>query len=346
MARSWLWLQLALAWLPMWALFTALIMLAHDEPAFAAAVGSLRMVVPGALLGIGVYRFTSRVPWPHPFRMRFAGVHVVAAVLYSAIWFLLVSAIDSLVVGHFTTRVGPGIGAFLVMGVWLYAMVAGVAYANQAAQRTAQLEAYTARMQLAGLRAQLHPHFLFNALHAIVHLISIAPREASRATEQLAGMLRVALEEERDLIPLERELALVEPYLAIEHVRFGDRLRVEWRIADDTRAALVPSFALQTLVENAVRHGAAHKVDTTTLRIAAVAADSTLTLSVGDDGVGVELSTLEHGPGTGLRRLRERLRWLYGERAGLDISAAPGRGVTVKLRLPLSSDAEAGIRSP
>jgi hypothetical protein len=338
--RGWVWLHLAVAWLPMWALFTALIMSAHDLPVAPAAIGSLRMIVPGAALGVAVYRFTLRTPWPHPFRLRFLGLHLVAALVYSGVWFALVVAIDSLVAHHVTLS-GPGPAAFLIVGVWLYLVVAGVAYANRAAQRAAQLEAYAARGQLAQLRAQLHPHFLFNTLHTIVHLIPTAPRDASRAAEKLADALRAVIEEDRDALPLADELAFVERYLDIERVRFGDRLRVDRDVDAAALPALVPSFAVQTLVENAVRHGAAPNVGATTIRILARATKTTLTLDVYDDGAGAHPDDVANASGTGIRRLRERLRWTFGERARLDVAGAPGAGFRATLVLPLVVDVDA-----
>lgn len=338
MPRGWVWVQIALAWLPMWAVFTAIIISAHDVPIVAAMIGSARMIVPGALLGFGVYAFTRRIPWPHPFRLRFVGVHMLAAAVYACIWLVLVIAVDYVVSRHVVLREGPGIVAFLMTGVWLYLVVAGVAYANSAAQRTALAEAHAARVQLAQLRAQLHPHFLFNTLHTIVQLIPTAPRAASHAAEELAGVLRTVIEEDRDLVPLGEELAFVERYLAIERVRFGERLRVERFVDEAALPALVPSFALQTLIENAVRHGAAPKLGATTITIRATVAGDLLTLTVRDDGVGAGRDEIARAGSTGLRRLRERLQWTFGERARIGVDSTPDAGFAVTLTLPLLSD--------
>src|SRR5580704_1871049 len=100
MSRGWVWLQLTLAWLPLWALFTALIVMVHGLPIGAAAIAAARMVGPGAILGIGVYRFASRKPWPHPFRLMFVGIHVLAALVYSAGWLALIALMYSRSSGH------------------------------------------------------------------------------------------------------------------------------------------------------------------------------------------------------------------------------------------------------
>ena len=341
MSRAWLWLQIIIGCLPIWALFTLMMVSAHDLPLLTGTLYASRMMAAAAVLGVAVHRFTARLPWPHPMQVRFVVTHFFAAALYAAAWLLLISAIESVVVSVSSGRltgvfvVGPGVVPFMILGVWLYVIVAGVTYSNRAAQRAAQIEALAARSQLAALRAQLHPHFLFNALHTVVQLIPVDPRGAVRAAEQLAGALRTAIEEERDLVPLAAELAFVRRYLAIECIRFGDRLSVREEIDAPAQFSMLPSFALQTLVENAVRHGAAPRAEATTLTIAArVDDDNTLCLSVADNGTGAAAAQIENGSGTGLRRLRERLKYLYGTRARLEIASAAGAGLRATLTLP------------
>jgi hypothetical protein len=339
MARGWIWLQLSVAWLPIWALFAAIIVIVHGAAIGDAAIGASRIVVPGAFLGIAVYRFASRVPWPNPFRLSFIGVHVLAAGLYAISWYIVICAIDSLVLRRVVINAGPGHGLFLITLTWLYIVVAGVAYANLAAQRGAKIEAQAARMQLDALRSQLHPHFLFNALHTVVQLIPTNPRAATHAAEQLAGVLRRTIEEQRDTISVAEEWAFVERYLAIEDIRFGDRLIVRDVIDEATLSALLPSFAMQTLVENAVRHAAAPRIETTLITISTSMAEGVLTLVVSDDGGGASIGQVERSAGTGLRRLRERMRWLYGDRARLDLVSRIGGGFAATLIVPQLGDA-------
>lgn len=334
MSRLWLWLPLLLGWLPAWGLFTVLMMMAHQMALGDAALAAARLAFTAALLGLLVQRLTLRVPWPYPFRLRFLALHGLAALLYAAGWIMLDSLVESLLHGRWVIVRGPGIAAFLVTGVWFYVMVAGICYANRTAERGAQLQLQEARMQLAALRTQLQPHFLFNALHTVVQLIPLDPRAASRAAEQLAGLLRQAIEEQRDRVPLASEWAFVQRYLAIEALRFGERLALQADLPPEAMAGRLPSFALQTLVENAVRHAAAPSVSRTTLRIAARREAGALVITVEDDGQGMDLHTLDANPGTGLRRLRERLAWLYGGSAALQIDSAPGRGFRARLQLP------------
>lgn len=333
-SRSWFWLQMIIGWLPMWALFTFMIMNVHEEPFGSSAQLALRMIASAAVLGLGVHAMIRRHPWPSPFRWSFLLLHVAAAALYAVLWVAAHSLVESLLHWRLVYVAGPGFGRFILTGLWLYLTIAAVAYAQQGAQRAALIQAGTARAQLAALHAQLHPHFLFNALHTVVQLIPLDPARAAQAAEQLAELLRAALDERRDQITLAEEWRFVQRYLALEQLRFGDRLQVDATLPDGVLGMRLPAFALQTLVENAVRHGAAPKVGATLLQVTASASGSTLVLTVSDNGAGAEPVAIQHSPGTGLRRLRERLGWLYGSSAALDVQASP-RGVTATLRLPL-----------
>ena len=334
MGRAWIWVQWAIGWLPVAALFAVLMMTVHGAGIHEALHYSLRLMATAAVLGLVVHRFTARLPWPHPMRVSFIAKHALGAALYSVAWVASNSLVESLRVGHLVIVIGPGLSAYLVTGVWFYVMIAGVAYAQRAAARNAELEALQARSQLAALRAQLHPHFLFNALHTVVQLIPLDPERATRAAEQLAALLRASFDNPREQVTLREEWRVVQLYLDIEAIRFGERLRVDAEFGPGTQEELIPSFALQTLVENAVRHGAAPRVEATTIQVWACAEAQQLLVVVEDDGMGAEPAALEAG-GTGLRRLRERLGWLYGSRASLDLRTAPGRGLRSELRLPL-----------
>jgi hypothetical protein len=334
MTRRARWTQLLIGWIPVWGLFTALIVGAHGVRFHAALLLSLRMIVAAAVLSLGVQWVTKRFPWPGRIEPSFVALHIVCSSVYSVAWLLLNSVIESVIHGALVLSIGPGLAASLAAGVWLYAMIAGISYAMSATARAARAESTAARSQLAALRSQLHPHFLFNALHTVVHLIPVEPRRAALAAEQLAGLLRRAIEEDRDVVPLREEWAFVDDYLTLERIRFGDRLHVRSAIGDDTRDALVPLFALQTLVENAVRHGAAPKVEPTEIVVSAHLEARVLVVTVEDDGIGAAAGTLATTSGTGLARLRERLAVLYGGAARLDVASLAAGGFTAMLRIP------------
>jgi LytS/YehU family sensor histidine kinase len=296
----------------------------------------------GLLVTLLVYRFARRVPWPRPFRLRFAALHLAAAPVAVAAWFVLSNALEALIPGWvsdvgFTARVFES----LVMGLCGYAIVVGVAHAVEGAARAARAEAIAARTQLAALRAQIHPHFLFNALHTVVQLIPVEPARATEAAELVADLLRTALEEQRDEVTLGDEWRFVSRYLAIERIRFGDRLVVRAELDPDLLDECVPAFALQTLVENAVHHGAAPRVAPTEIVVAAAASARELTLSVRNTGDGAAVRATGAGVGTGLARLRERLAVLYGSAAKLACGPADDGGFEAMLVVPRHRGREA-----
>jgi len=349
MSSAWVWLQFVLIWLPVWALYTSLILAGHPGvPLVGAALNGFWAILTAALLGLGVRRVSERLPWPHPFRWRFGAIHLLGALTYAIGFASITTVVQAFVDPHGPLHGGALFDArsielsvatmprLAVMGVWFYVMVASIVYASRGTERAARAEALAVRSQLAALRAQLNPHFLFNALHTVVQLIPREPQRAAQAAEHLAGLLRGTIEEERDLVSLEEEWAMVQRYLDLERIRFGDRLDVHADLSPDALAALVPSFALQTLVENAVRHGAAPKVDPTRIELVAHLEDDKLALTVRDTGVGSTSEALARLDGTGLRRLRSRLEALYGDRASLELASAPNEGCRATLTLPLT----------
>jgi signal transduction histidine kinase len=339
MPRAWIiWLQLIIGWLPIWALFTMLLVAAHPVPILQGSLIALRMMLTAAMLGLLVHRFTDRLPWPHPVRPAFIGLHLLAAFAYAAGWLLLNGLIESLLRGEAILTSGPGPVPFLVLGIWLYVMIAGVTYATRATERAARAEASAARSQLAALRAQLNPHFLFNALHTVVQLIPREPARASMAAEKVAGLLRTTLEEDRDLVTLGEEWEFVQRYLDVESIRFGERLRVNSDLTHAARAGMVPAFSLQTLVENAVRHGAAPQVEATEITVSGRTSGGMVLITVQDTGAGATDEAIMRPGGTGIRKLRERLAALYGAEARLDIDTRPGGGFSVSLSIPWAPD--------
>jgi len=333
-SRSWVWLQVLIAWLPVWALYALLIDTAHPGiGARGAAMAAFFSIGIAAALGLLVQRLTERIRWQYPLRARFVLIHAVAATVFAATWLELTFTLEYLAQGQLEIPFNHPPPAFLVMGVWLYLIVAGASYAIQASARASQAEAQAARSQLAALRAQLNPHFLFNALHSVVQLIPLNPALAGTAAEQLAGLLRTGIEEDRDLVPLSEEIAFVERYIGLERIRFGDRLDIRIDVASDLRDALVPSFALQSLVENAVRHGAEPREHPTSIVVGGSRDNGMMKLSVRDSGAGAPVESAYREGGTGLSRLRERLGVLYGGAARLDVSSG-SEGFTATILIP------------
>jgi two-component system, LytTR family, sensor kinase len=200
--------------------------------------------------------------------------------------------------------------------------------------KAAQLETRLAQAQLQVLKIQLQPHFLFNTLHAISALVQKDPDAADHTIALLSDLLRLTLETGSEQeVSLQRELDFVERYLEIEQTRFGDRLTVRLEIADDVRDARVPSFVLQPLVENAIRHGIAPRSEGGCIEIIASRKDGELAMLVQDNGQGFAGTAIREG--LGLRNTRARLEQLYGAGDRLILTQAPGGGTVVRLNIPL-----------
>ncbi|MCW5889461.1 MAG: sensor histidine kinase [bacterium] len=203
--------------------------------------------------------------------------------------------------------------------------------------RARELTELAATAQLAALRAQINPHFLFNSLNSIAQLIRSDPDKAEACVERLAEMFRYILNRaEKEFVPLGEELQMTRAYLDIERARFDERLRVRTTIDPKSLRQMIPNLILQPLVENALKHGLSRKVGVGTVSIDAHVDGDTLTLTVGDDGLGMSGPILDdvYHRGVGLSNLRQRLERLYGPAHLPDIESAPGRGTVVRLRLP------------
>jgi hypothetical protein len=275
--------------------------------------------------------------------VRLVATAVTAAVISSAGWVAIARGWIT-VVGRWAGVEDPaaafaGISGLLFgFGVLLYLLSIAVSYllaafeASQAAERRGlQGQVLAREAELRSLRAQIDPHFLFNSLHSISGLTTIDPPGARRMCLLLADFLRdsLALGAE-DRIPLARELALMDRFLAIERVRFGGRLQVDLR-ADEAGACLVPPLLLQPIVENAVTHGVAHVLAGGTVRVAASRSGGTLRIVV--ENPCDRDRPRGGGAGVGLANVRARLRALHG--ADAHLAAGERDGVwRVELVLP------------
>lgn len=313
----------------------ALLQIADQPFSATESVAVAARVLLGLALAYLAYRFVRRLPWPRPFRFRFLLIHLAAAPTSGLAWLVLTSAAVTLITGRpFIPTVRDVPVDFISIGSMFYLVIATVTYLDDATARAARAEAAVAQTQLAALRAQLQPHFLFNALHTVVQLIPVDPGRAVEAAELVAALLRTALDEERDVVPLADEWAFVSRYLELEGIRFGDRLRVSANIGPQCLDVRVPTFALQTLVENAVQHGAAPRVAPTDIVVTATGTRSELALSVRNTGDVESARRADGGTGTGLRRLRERLEVLHGGAARLTYGPLPKGGFEAVLVLP------------
>jgi two-component system LytT family sensor kinase len=204
--------------------------------------------------------------------------------------------------------------------------------------RTAELERLLSQARLEALRAKLHPHFLFNTLNTISAKVEREPRTARRMIEQLGELLRISMSTDNDQdIPLMQELTFIERYLDLQKIRFEERLDTSVDIEPGLHDALVPTFILQPLVENAIRYGTAACLDQSVVEVRAWQEDGRLRLQVEDNGPGLPPGwEPENQRGLGIASTRERLRRLYGDRERtFEIHSEPGKGVRVDVSIPL-----------
>ena len=195
-----------------------------------------------------------------------------------------------------------------------------------------------AQLRLAVLQAQVEPHFLFNTLASVRSLITAEPGRAAQTIDALADYLRATLPRFREAggeeATLDRQIDLCEGYLKLMTVRMAGRLSTRIEAAPDVRALPFPPLLLLTLVENAVTHGIEPKPGPGEIAILAHADDGVLTVSVEDDGAGLEPGVT---PGVGLANVRAQLHSLFGDRAALDVVSRPGGGVRASIRVPLEA---------
>ena len=207
--------------------------------------------------------------------------------------------------------------------------------ANAAAEREAmQRQLSETRMQM--MQAQVEPHFLFNTLASVEHLIRVDPPRASAMQRSLIQYLRAVLPQMRDnavLTGLGREVDMVTAYLALLKMRMEERLTVDLQIPDGLRSAAFPPMMLQSMVENAIKHGLECKSEGGTLKIVAEVVDSKLRVTVTDDGVGFGVVPSD-GTGLGLQTIRDRLKLLHGDSARLHIGANSPSGVIAMIEVP------------
>jgi two-component system LytT family sensor kinase len=232
-----------------------------------------------------------------------------------------------------------------------YCGACGVIYGLEARRRlraqemaAARLEAQLARAQLEALRVQLHPHFLFNTLNAISMMVRKGETDgAVRMLVGLSDLLRLALASVgKQEVPLRQELDFLERYLALQQVRFSDRLQVKMHISPEALDARVPSLVLQPLAENAVRHGLAPQNEAGTLEIGAERSGEDLILSVRDTGVGLPPEAERRG-GVGLQNVRARLAVLYPDAHRFTLENHPGGGALATVSIPFHREALADV---
>jgi len=289
-----------------------------------------------------------RVHWIKP-----VALHSLFAMLLSVFQISLAVVFSILVYAepmnwtYVSGQIVPTVFGRLLSQLTVYFVILGVSYAidyqrqsNERALRESKLESELTAARLDALKQQLQPHFLFNTLNSISVLMQKGEISlANKVLGDLSDLLRQVLRKENtQLVTLEEELEFVRRYVAIEQVRYGERLQVTFGIPEDVLSSHVPSFVLQLLVENAIRHGVAKKADSGKVRITALRVGDRLQLQVVDDGVGIDGDQISEG--VGISNARSRLQHLFGDNQRIEIHNNGNAGVTALIELPISDRAK------
>ena len=225
--------------------------------------------------------------------------------------------------------------------------VASLVSAQVELSALAAQEERLAQAELRALRAQISPHFIYNALAAVANSIHTRPEEARELLTEFAEFTRYAFRGNRSYVTLADELHYVEKYLRLEQARFGDRLDVRVSVAPEVLTAVVPVLSMQPLVENAVRHGVESAIGPCRIEILGADLDSDVELTVRDGGAGMSpeeaaAALAGRGDGIGLANVHARLQSTFGPEYGLEIESSPGAGTSVRMLVPKF---RAGVRA-
>jgi hypothetical protein len=303
---------------------------------YANLVAALGVLLVGVLPQIVAHRKLSLVA---TFALCFFGVVPVGILMAQA----LLMGIGFVVPQHFwleyfqTLRVCMPLALVFGLGAIVYGSLRERVQATEEKLHEKEVAEERARKlaaeeRLRSLEAQIHPHFLFNTLNSISSLIAVDPARAEHIVGRLAALLRASLDSSNQpLIPLRQEAAMVESYLDIERVRFGDKLRGSVNVPADLQDARVPPMSVQSLAENAVKHGIAPQSGGGEVQITASAENGSLRIEVRDTGPGFDLAAIPAGHG--LDNLVERLDALFGAKAHLNVLRRDGYSV-VEMVLP------------
>ena len=349
------WLVYVSAWVP-YAASYFLIFRLQGSSVEAAARDAVLNVIPALLLGVTVFWFAQKMPWPPRRTYLFVLRHAIGSLAFATCWWAsvqLLLSLEGLLLNHRWKFNAWSIYAAqwqAFSGLMLYGTLIGFCYMVQAQEKVRieerlrmEAEALRVRSDLSALRSQLNPHFLFNTLNSVVSLVQSDPIKAESALLSLSSMLRYALsshaDAQEDEVSFQEELRFTEAYLALESLRLGGRLRVLKSIAPEALVLELPSLTLQPLVENAIKHSISKRSEGGTLAIRAFEHHGQLVIEVSDDGQGAMVNSVENSLGLGLKTVRRRLELYYHQLATMTITNSPQTGFTVALRLPQDESA-------
>jgi len=267
---------------------------------------------------------------------------VIFAIVYAVIttWIDEALKIESGLMAGYTflnkiIRLSFGFSIFMLIWNFIYFTYHFVEKTRKEKLDKIRLESLVKELELKTIKSHINPHFIFNALNSIRALVDENPERARTAITELSNILRSSMQSEKlETAPLERELNIVKDYLELEHIRFEDRLRVEYDIDEDTLDQQVPPMMLQTLVENAIKHGISKQVSGGQIKIISDFRNNHHELIVQNTG---SLEVLNNSEGFGIVSTQNRLKLLYGEKADFAIRNVNGNMVEAKVVMPVTS---------
>ena len=326
---------------------------------FATAGGGVKQALTTwylwGLLGWAMVAIDRRLPVPQE-RLRWRLLcHVPLSLLFSILYLCLATIADAALRGNVPrgsdwTRVGDALRnggvQWNLLNYWLI-LGAYLAFeyhrdAQERRRRATHLESLLTEARLGALRAQLHPHFLFNALNTVSAYVETDAKLARAMLGHLGDLLRFSLDsEDRREVTLAEEIEALDHYLAIQSARFSERLRTHIEIPPQLLEARVPALVLQPLVENAITHGLCELPGVGEIHVSARNEEDALILTVRDNGLGLPPNwRLESDAGIGLRNTRSRLAATYGVDHHFSVSPSTGGGVVAEIRIPGGQVAE------
>ncbi len=230
-----------------------------------------------------------------------------------------------------------GFSFFILFFIWnlIYFMYHYVTKSRKQQLDTLRLESLVKELELQTIKAHINPHFIFNSLNSIRALVDENPQRARRAVTELSNILRSSMQSEKlETVSLEKELSIVKDYLALENMRFEDRLKIEYQVNEDTLVQPVPPMMLQTLVENAIKHGISKQINGGVVKVISNFKGDFHELIVQNTGV---LNGKVNTEGFGLPSTTNRLNLLYGDKAKFEIKQINGSLVEAKVLIPVQT---------
>jgi two-component system LytT family sensor kinase len=323
----------------------------------AALVGLLAGVIRDAIpekedvWHFGPFLFLSIPPWLWRL-MRYAkGNWAMLPLFACAAMEVGVIELSNFIPSHWLFTIRPSNAGYLALvvlsSVMCVAMAVKIWNNTRIEMNLEQNQQYLLKARMDALTSQINPHFLFNTLNTVSSLIRFDPDMARGVVLKLSNILRRLLRQHETFVPLREEIDFIDDYLDIEVIRFGpDKLQIFKEIDEETLDAFIPSMLLQPMIENAIKHGLAPRLEGGQIHLRVHRRDGRLAIAIDDNGMGMSPERLleVYGGGIGISNVHERLRLLYGDQFEMDIRSQEGEGTQIRIEIPELAAVEPAAR--